>query len=168
MPPLGGGQGPCPAVSEPISFHGSSLICWIWYWPKHTATVHTLPKYTFSLYLALHYIHLICAKWSSRSKNRWNEKEKKVETKMSKFTRTETFTELYDQSVNMYVFVCACFVCLDRCTDPSLGFCQSSKWVLMWNRFMGHVLSACALAPIHQAQLCTLSPYTDSTLNSLH
>jgi len=56
-----------------------------------------------------------------------NKQNKGIERgKWAKFSRTETFTELYSQSV--YVFVC--FVCLDRCTDPSLGFCQWSKWVL--------------------------------------
>ncbi len=46
-------------------------------------------------------------------KNRWNEKEKKGETKMSKFTGTETFMELYDQSVKMYVCVCVLSVWTD-------------------------------------------------------
>lgn len=49
------------------------------------------------------------------------------------------------------------FVCLDRCTRPSLDFCQWSKEPMMLNRFMGHVLSALALALIHYPKSSSVS-----------
>ncbi len=74
--------------------------------PQFTHCLNT-PFYCISLF--------IIATWNmcelkQQIKNRWNEKEKKGETKMSKFTGTETFMELYDQSVKMYV--CVCVFCL--------------------------------------------------------
>ncbi len=152
MPPLGGGQGPCPAVSEPISFHGSSLICWIWHWPKHTATVHTLPNtpfYCISLF--------IIATWNmcklkQQIKNRWNEKEKKGETKMNKFTGTETFMELYDQSVKMCLCVCFVFGQMhspiwDSVSDQSECWCGTDSWAMSYQLVLQPHPSGPALHP---------------------
>ncbi len=105
-----------------------------------------LPKYTFLLYLILHYIHLEHVWTEAADQKQMEWKEKKGETKMSKFTGQRHLWN-YMTSQWKCMFVCVCFVCLDRCTVPSLGFCQWSKWVLMWKQIHGPCLISLCFSP---------------------